>query len=456
MSGPKHAGGRPRGTATHNNDGIFKYCSHRSKWAKCRHSWFFNFRYNGTNHRFSLNKHFQKPRGYWMAKSEAEALRDSLRAQIRAGTFNGASPTATPEKADSPSTLREVATLYHDACGADPNRRAHRLPILRQSLDVLCRTVFDGQPFGDKSIDAVVTADLEKFRAARRTTFRAEEARLAERRRRIATGDETARKLPVSPELPHARNGETGINRSLELLRKLCFWAIEHGYRTSESPFTKHGRPCFKFAREQGRDRRLRPGEEERFRQHADAHLLALFEAALETGMRREEALSLQWKDVVLNAKGQPRALMLRAETTKTAKPRTIPISQTLRALVEMRRNGPDGEPLGPEAHVFGSEIGEHQDSIKTAWRTTCRKAGIEDLHFHDLRREAASRWLEAGVALLTVSYLLGHAQVTTTNAYSASSDVVAERELLAFQRRQRLVAKSAGKSKPGATVQVH
>jgi hypothetical protein len=36
---------------------------------------------------------------------------------------------------------------------------------------------------------------------------------------------------------------------------------------------------------------------------------------------------------------------------------------------------------------------------------------------------------LEGGVALLTVSYLLGHAQVTTTNTYAATSDVVAERE---------------------------
>ena len=29
--------------------------------------------------------------------------------------------------------------------------------------------------------------------------------------------------------------------------------------------------------------------------------------------------------------------------------------------------------------------------SLKTTWRTACEKAGIVDLHFHDLRREFAS-----------------------------------------------------------------
>jgi len=35
---------------------------------------------------------------------------------------------------------------------------------------------------------------------------------------------------------------------------------------------------------------------------------------------------------------------------------------------------------------VFGNEVGEPVKSLKTAWRATYHRAGIVDLHFHDLR----------------------------------------------------------------------
>ena len=41
------------------------------------------------------------------------------------------------------------------------------------------------------------------------------------------------------------------------------------------------------------------------------------------------------------------------------------------------------------------NDVGEPIKRIKTAWRATCRRADIQDLHFHDLRREFASRLLE-------------------------------------------------------------
>jgi integrase len=454
---PRRPAHRPPGSKTkHRLDGIFKKCRCR-KWSKCGCPWHLGFQYNGKSHRHSLNKWAGKPAGYHMAQSEAERLRDKLRDQIR----DGVAATTAKVAAGQAFTLREVCDKYHEHCSTDPNRRVHRLPILKQALNVLCRTQIDGAAFGDKPVERISTADLEKFRGARRAIFRAEAARLATRRAKLAAGDADARKQAVSPELPHAKNGETGINRSLELLRKLFNWCVEpaQGYRTSESPFMKHGRSCFKFTSEQGRRRRLQADEEQRLLAAAPPHLQAIITAVLETGMRREEALSLQWRDVVLNAKGQSRAISLRAENTKTAKPRTIPVSARLRSQLDMRRNSADGEPFGPEAYVFGNEIGEKFDSVKTSWRTTCRKAGIEDLHLHDCRTEYASRLLEGGVALLTVSYLLGHAQISTTNSYAAGSDVIAERELLVFQRRQlvarRAASKALAKGQPQARAKV-
>ncbi len=46
------------------------------------------------------------------------------------------------------------------------------------------------------------------------------------------------------------------------------------------------------------------------------------------------------------------------------------------------------------------------------------------DLHFHDLRHEAASRWLEAGMSLHHIKALLGHASLSTTDTYLNATKV--------------------------------
>lgn len=447
--------GRPRGSKSHNNDNLFKYCAHRSQWNKCVHGWYMRVCYDGVSHQKSVNKFAGKPRGYRMSKTDAQKHLLEFIRRIHAGSVNVA---ATPNS-DGKLLLRDVCDKHLEAWGADPTRRAHRVPIRKQGLDVICSTEIDGRPFGSKAFDAIVTADLEKFRNARRAKFRVEEAKLKERRAKIAAGDADAKKLPVPSELPHARHGEIGIKRSLELLRHVFTWAIQHGYRNSESPFRKFGQSCFKLKKEEGRERRLREGEEERLLKYAAPHLRVLIVAALETGMRREEILSLQWKDIQLTHNKQPRAVRLRAENTKTARPRTIPITQPLRTLLEMRRNDADGEPFGPDAYVFGNEVGERQDSIKTAWRTTCQKARITDLHFHDLRHEAASRWLDDGIALLQVQHLLGHRSIATTSRYANASPTSAENSLHDWDRRRTLrlrPAKARVRSKGRAEARVH
>ncbi len=61
-----------------------------------------------------------------------------------------------------------------------------------------------------------------------------------------------------------------------------------------------------------------------------------------------------------------------------------------------------------------------------------CRKAGIVNLRFHDLRHEAASRLHEPGWPLHHVRELLGHASLSTTNTYLN----VTRTELQASMRR--------------------
>jgi len=99
-------------------------------------------------------------------------------------------------------------------------------------------------------------------------------------------------------------------------------------------------------------------------------------------------------------------------------------VSSDLRAVLEMRRTDPAGQPLPPEAYVFGNAVGEPLTDIKTAWRNTCRRAGIEGLHFHDLRREFACRMLESSADRHDVRDCRSHANITTTSRYVRSTPV--------------------------------
>jgi integrase len=47
--------------------------------------------------------------------------------------------------------------------------------------------------------------------------------------------------------------------------------------------------------------------------------------------------------------------------------------------------------------------------SVGTAFRRACRELKILDLHFHDLRHEAASRLFEAGFTIEQVALVTGH-----------------------------------------------
>jgi hypothetical protein len=75
-----------------------------------------------------------------------------------------------------------------------------------------------------------------------------------------------------------------------------------------------------------------------------------------------------------------------------------------------------------PSEYVFGDAAGRRVVSVKTAWLSTCRRANVADLHFHDLRREAASRWMDAGVPLGTIQRWLGHTNIAQTSTYLGAS----------------------------------
>jgi len=68
-------------------------------------------------------------------------------------------------------------------------------------------------------------------------------------------------------------------------------------------------------------------------------------------------------------------------------------------------------------------KTGKGYQCIRKSFERACERAKITGLNLpHDLRRTFATRLLEKGVDIVTVSQLLGHTSITTTQIYCVSS----------------------------------
>jgi len=84
---------------------------------------------------------------------------------------------------------------------------------------------------------------------------------------------------------------------------------------------------------------------------------------------------------------------ILTINQTKNGHPRTIPL--TKRALYIL---GNTQLPFPMSANA-----------VRLAWDRLKKKGNIKDLHFHDLRHEAISRFFEKGLSIPEVALISGH-----------------------------------------------
>jgi len=215
------------------------------------------------------------------------------------------------------------------------------------------------------------------------------------------------------------------INRELQCLRKIFNKAIDWGY-ANKNPVTK-----VDFLQEKTslRDRELTEEEEVLLFEAAPLYLKNIMIVALYTGMRRGEVLNLRWENVDFEER------TIKIVETKDNEDRTVPMnSEVFNLLYALRSKN------GKSEYVFPNpKTGKPYVDIKRAFNNACRKAGIEDLHFHDLRHTFASRLVRSGCDLNTVKDLMGHSSITTTQRYLHSLPRIKREavEALAGQRQK-------------------
>lgn len=131
---------------------------------------------------------------------------------------------------------------------------------------------------------------------------------------------------------------------------------------------------------------------------------------AMNTGLRRSEALSLTWSQVRLT--GTP-MVTVQAAQSKSAKTRHVYLNKVAVKVLRDWKNQGEGEGL-----VF-SHLGKQIKRIDTAWGSLMKKAEITEFRFHDLRHDFASQLVMNGIDLYTVRELLGHGSIEMTQRYA-------------------------------------
>jgi integrase len=304
-------------------------------------------------------------------KSEAEALLGKRKAAIHAGTF-------FPEKRTATLTVGELRDRWLKHA---KDKRSLSDDELRFGRIV--------DFFGEKrAIAAIETSDVDEFRDA-----------LLEEKVRGGTMSKTT------------------ANRHLALLRSALRYAEREGHLTQ--------RPAVRmFEERNSRANRVASDEE----------LAALLEAADRdpkfaelklaivvgrwSGMRLGEIVHLTWERVDL----KQGVVTLREIDTKTGEGRVVPLGAPAFAALKASPRRLDGRVFTKKRETFSSEFSQ-----------LVRAAGIEDLHFHDLRGTRLTELRRAGADIKELQAISGHKTLSTlVNRYQA----ISVEELLEVSRR--------------------
>ena len=212
------------------------------------------------------------------------------------------------------------------------------------------------------------------------------------------------------------------INRKMAMLKHLFHKCSDWGWVDDDTLRTV--RKVKMLKEPAGRLRYLSPEEVQRLLNECNNLLLrAIVTVAVNSGMRRGEILNLTWDNVDL------RNGYLLVTQSKNGDRREVPINPAVHEVlvgIVRRLDSP---------YVFCDEKGRMFKGGRNAFERACKRAGIYDFHFHDLRHTAASFMAMAGVDLMSIKQILGHKTIQMTLRYSHLSSRHLQKAVAAIER---------------------
>lgn len=140
-----------------------------------------------------------------------------------------------------------------------------------------------------------------------------------------------------------------------------------------------------------------------------------IFTILFYTGMRANELLSLDWKNIELDNK----IIHVRNTEifrTKTGAERSIPMNPKVHLIIQRQPT----RFIGGLLFVNKNKVKFNVDYISKQFKKALKLTSINsEIHLHSLRHSFASNLIKRGESIYKVSKLLGHSKISTTEIYS-------------------------------------
>jgi integrase len=373
---------------------LFKRCEHGKKaWLSCEHPWWVQVKRHRQRIRESLEVYFPKEvvRGKG-SKSLAQDLERQFMVDVRSGKYAEWKASKQPGSIPMSRTWSEFCDFYIEEHIIANGLRwdhtyKHKMKTIRQE-------------WAGRRVDSIRVADVQTFlnkfkkRGCAPATVKYHYS-IVHNMLRFAEKMQWIERSPLGPdsiELPKGRNERT--RRMTDEEEERLFVVLD----AMEDEAASDTKPARRFIK-------------------------SVVTMTLDTGLRRGSILALQFK-MFKRDQGRNGILDVPARILKQRRPQQLALTERARQVLDARKRFYFAQgKLTPDTFVFGKDDGTRYlgtCSFEQAWQEAKRRAGLKDadLHFHDLRGEAASRLHDLGMPLATIQRFLGHSSLEMTQRY--------------------------------------
>jgi integrase len=271
--------------------------------------------------------------------------------------------------------------------------------------------------FGDKQLDKITTEEVERYKTSRAAEFKTVRSK---DKKRIQT------KQRLRPAT---------VNRELACLRAMFNHAIKADVPL-RNPISKTAAKVLRENNEQTRV--LTYDEQEKYLSKATPTLWDVAMLMLETGMRPEEVYRIRPENVHLdenylfNPYGKTRAAKRQIKLTETAK--SI-LTRQLKAAAERAAKTKDN---GAYLFTCNADATRPLPGIQSAHARALRESKVARFRPYDCRHTWATRAVQAGIDLVTLAAMLGHAKINMVLRYAHPTQ---EHQTTAMDKMERYVS---------------